>query len=444
MKSRIQSTNLGQELRVMALNNAHIVAQIRRDLKDRVVGAGEQGSECMPHCVRRNPRAALPQHPFAKRALKVVAVAILAVLLFGMKHEGLSQTVLIANEGQELTSQRDAALLAVLKLDRGRFPKVKNPGFQIEPERSRLNDFHESQTGMKAAVEHKFQILPLAFINQAGDKLGRAEVFASGRIGRGDANGETGIVANGFLNVPTPIEETTHGHKVSESGSGGSFGQPEVVIFSDAIGRHVHGPNVPAPFREGVQNVVFRAYRCLGPSPALPRLSPSPHVIDEPHDSVFEDAARLQFRGMPVARGVDNRLAQVAGIEGNIMPLFFLLDRQPIDISAFVDAPRQSLSGVHAGLSTLLLSHFASAQVRQVRTQTGKSIGVYGARTRNLRRDRARDFIGAVTPTLSRSLDSGQVPSDQEDFREKRGGRTATRATQNALALNSTNAGGRA
>jgi hypothetical protein len=54
-------------------------------------------------------------------------------------------------------------------------------------------------------------------------------------------------------------------------------------------------------------------------------------------------------------------------------------------------------------LYTLSVSHSKSAKVRQVQAWSESLLGVYGARTRNLRRDRGVALIGTVTPSSSHS-----------------------------------------
>lgn len=383
----------------MFLHNPNLIAQVRCDLKNRVVCAGKDAGKSVPHGVRRYPRHPLPFHVETERAGKIVAVTVFAVLVLGMKHVGLAQTVVIANEGQELSSKRDAAFLPILKLDRGSFPKVELPRFQVEPPRNRLDNFQGPQPGVKPAVQDKLQIVSRAFFNQLRDQFRRAKVFSGGDVRGMDSQCGARIFPHALFNVPAIIEETANGHQIAESGRGRRFAHTGVVVLFDLAGSDLGRDHLSDALSERLEHVPLGISGGFRPAAFFVSLVPAPHVGNEPGNDVLNDGSRRDSGRVTNLGGVPDRFGQVRSFQRNIMAFPIFLDRKPVNVPPKIDAARKPVHG------TVYICPVTFSVFEQGFCKSAQDLrpGVYGARTRNLRRDRIANFIGAVALSLSRS-----------------------------------------
>lgn len=335
----------------MFLHNPNIVAHPNGYFVNVHARGREQASERVTHHMWSDPCAFHFLHMLSERTPKIVAVTVFAVLCLWMQHEGRAQTVVIANEGQELSSQRDSALLAILKPHRGSLPQVEQSGLEIEPTRNRLDNLRTAQARVKPAKEDKSQILAVAFFNQFIAEQGITETLSRSLIHSGQLDSFDWTAPDDSL-LDAPFEKAANGHQITE-GAGvrqASAGIPVETLYISRgdVGRGNSGIEAGEERGERVGLVAGRGSAVNIHVPL---------VGNESLDQSLETVAGRQFRGVPNIIGSGDGFREIAGFEADEFADLGLLVGEPIDSPSEIDAA--SLFAHEADV-TLSASHFAN------------------------------------------------------------------------------------
>jgi len=410
MKGFIQSAAARSQFGVGALVRAKVYSHPRANLKiartaQHRVHRCQQTSECMSHDVRCYPGAFLFFHVERERPLEIVAIPVFSVLVFRMQHERLLQAVIIPQERLEITRQRNRALFQIFEIDRRRLAQVQVPAFQVEPPRHRFNYLKRAQAGVKPAVEHVFQIGARTFTNEFRHQFKRAKVFASRTRRRFHLYQDTRILARQVFGH-APVKEAAHRHVIAVGSLGVERAQPHLIKLADMLAGYTLRSELSDVIGKLAQRVNLRISRAPGPAFAGTTFARCGHVAHESVNAVNQQQARRDCWRMADLRGLANRSRQVRSVKREKFALFILLMAKPVQIPALIDAAgKPFVADCHIFSVTFLGVSFGLCKSLQ-----GKLTGAYGARTRNLRRDRAVVCIGVVTPFLSHFDDERGEP----------------------------------
>lgn len=334
----------------MLLNHSHIVSHPNGDFEYIHASGGEQAGECVTHDVRRNPRHVLLNHVIGKRSAKIVAVAVFAVLGFGMQHEGRAQTVVIANEGQELSSQWDTALLAIFKVHRRGLRQMEQPSIQIEPFRDRFDNLRAAKPGMESAEQDESKIRPGTIGNQFITQRWFTECLPGSLIDAGEFDSYNRTASDDSF-VHAPFEKAANDHQIAK-GAASRETSTAIAVETLYIRRgNVGGGN--GGIESGEENgerVRLIAGRGSAVNVHLPLVS------DESLNQSLDSVANGQFRDFPNLLRSLNRFGVVAGFEADVFPDLLALDGQPVNRPTQIDSPALFS---HEGDCRTWLSHFA-------------------------------------------------------------------------------------
>ena len=146
----------------MLLRGVHFIADPARHLVDAHTRLDQQAGKGLAHHVRPHPRQSLRPHVFHERALKIVAVAPLALADVRLEGEGsrLAANQVPPQELAKFPGQRHGAVVAVLDPERIRVLDVAVAAVrQVEPVRAGFHDFTAAHPAEESAVEHEAQIV---------------------------------------------------------------------------------------------------------------------------------------------------------------------------------------------------------------------------------------------------------------------------------------------
>lgn len=334
----------------MFLNHSHIISHPYGDFEYVHTSGSKQAGEGVTHHMRRHPGNALRFHVVGKRSAEIVAIAVFAVLGFGMQHEGRAQTVIIANEGQELSSQRDTAFLAILKVHRRGFRQMEKPGFQVEPFRNRFDNLRAAKPGVEAAEQDKAEISARTVGNEFVTECRFTERLPWPLIDTRQLDTDNGAAPDDSL-VNAPFEKAAHDHQITEGAAGRETSTTITVETLNVARSDVGGRNgwieAREEYRERV-GLIARGGPAVNVHLAL--------VSDEPLDQSLDSVANRQLRDFPNFVCAPDCLGVVASFEADVFPNLFVLNGQPIDGTPEINAaPLFS----HNGDCHISLSHFA-------------------------------------------------------------------------------------
>jgi len=208
---------VGSEVAVMLLNCCNFIAEPDGNLIDAFSNRNQKTGKRVAHRMRRNPVASLCAHVFHEGRAKVVAIKAFSVGHVGPEHERIARAVRFKKH-LKLDGERNRTFFAVFKIDRGCFPKVKSPGIEVEPERTRFDDFLESQTGMEAGKQNEFEFVGRRSSNESVAKLKRAKILASSPNRFCEFHVLDRIATGGSGDFNCPAKKGTHGHDISKRG----------------------------------------------------------------------------------------------------------------------------------------------------------------------------------------------------------------------------------
>jgi hypothetical protein len=389
MKRFIQCTASWPQFCVRALIRSQVDPHPGADLE--IAGASQHGihrsqqaGKRVTHDVWRYPFASLFFHVKAERPGEVVAIPILAVLVFRMQHEWFVQTIFVAHELLKLCRQGHGAFFQVFEVDRRGFAQIQTSSLQIEPPRHRFSNFEKAQAGMESAIQNVFQIDAWTFCDQFGHKLGRTKMLARCANGRLYPDLETRVCAR-QANLDAPIKEAAHRHVISISSLPVARVQSHLVKSADVIRCNAVRSNFAAESSEHSDNINFRIGGSPCPSGTAPVHARQSFLPDKSFPAMIDQQSRRDFGRVPNLRGLTDGGRQIVCVKRNKSSFIIALHAQPVDFPALIDAAcKLFILCCHTFTVTFLAAVHGLCKSAQ-----GKTSGAYGARTRNLRRDRA-------------------------------------------------------
>jgi hypothetical protein len=401
LKRLIDHSSDRQQLGVVLLHDAYIVPHPDSDLVDAFTATGEKTRECVSHYVRCHPRAALCFHVEAERSGEIVSVTIETMLILGVKHKRLPQSVPL-QKAVKLSGEWNSALLAILEFHGGCLTHVHLPGAEVEPPRHRLDYLERTHAGMEPAVEDEPQIVSLTFFDEATNEIRSAKIPAGRVLGSGYLKIVARVLPNGAFFIAAPVKEAPDGHHIAIRSLRAALGEPLAIVSLNLFWCDASRHDGPHPGSKRFQHVPLGIFGRTGPPAARSAFLDSAHVTNEAIYRVFHDRTGFKFWAQSVLCGLSNSLGVIIGVERNKMPFPVFLHRQPPNIAALVESAVVAFSFPCHACYARTVTLCKSIRVRYG-FMRGKFLGAYGARTRNLCRDRIEVYQGNVTPMLSHS-----------------------------------------
>ena len=223
----------------MALHNPDTIPEPFGNFIDRHPVARQQRCKGVTHDMWRHPRHFLRRCVFSERPAEMVPVKTFpASRNLGMEHKRFSQAIL-PEKLSEFSGHGDTSLLSVFEGHGVGLTKMKDAAFHIEPEGPRFDDLVETETCMKTAVKHEFQIFTRALSNKPVSEFRRTEVLSCRRSKGFNLDRSRGILPACPLDLNTPAKESPQCHQVSMSSSHATRSDALPIVALDLWRCHI-------------------------------------------------------------------------------------------------------------------------------------------------------------------------------------------------------------
>ena len=315
----------------MLLNRPDFIAEPDGDLVDAFTSRNEQTRKSVPHRMWRYPFATLGTHAFHERGAKVVTIKPFSVGHVGSEHEGIAETVGLKKH-LKFDRKRNRSFFSVFEINRRRFPKIESACTEVEPKRTRFDDFLKPQASMEAAKQDEFEFVSWRFSNKLIAKFEEAKILSSSSQGSRNFHIFDRIAASNSGGVDCPAEEGTHSHDISKRGRVGRAFERFVIEALDLTCRHRRGRR--ARWQRGKEQEQFVSFRnSAGPRVFLP----SDFVRDESVDLANERSSLFERKVLTHYLTPAYRFGEVGRFERDEVSFAVSLNRKPVETAATVN-----------------------------------------------------------------------------------------------------------